>query len=63
MEILDARNDTDCDRRTSCLCRHPAMAELLTHYGYRVVPFVLIGLGIYILLKSRSETLILDVQL
>jgi cadmium resistance transport/sequestration family protein len=35
------------------LARHPAIARTLTHYGHRVVPFVLIGLGIYILLESQ----------
>jgi cadmium resistance transport/sequestration family protein len=40
------------------LARHPAIAKLLTRYGHRLVPFVLIGLGIYILLESKSYTLV-----
>ena len=32
------------------LARHPAIAPLVTRYGHKIVPFVLIGLGILILL-------------
>ncbi|XHX77789.1 MAG: cadmium resistance transporter [Stenomitos frigidus ULC029] len=41
------------------LTRHPAIAHSLTHYGHRVVPLVLIGLGIFILLESRAYQLLL----
>jgi cadmium resistance transport/sequestration family protein len=40
------------------LTRHKAIANLLAKYGKRIVPFVLIGLGIYILLESRSYQLL-----
>jgi cadmium resistance transport/sequestration family protein len=40
------------------LTRHQAIAHLLTKYGKRIVPFVLIVLGIYILLESRSYQLL-----
>jgi cadmium resistance transport/sequestration family protein len=40
------------------LARHPMVAHLLTRYGHRIVPFVLIGLGIYILLDSETYTLL-----
>jgi cadmium resistance protein CadD (predicted permease) len=39
------------------LARHPVVAHLLTRYGHRIVPFVLIGLGIYILLDSETYAL------
>lgn len=38
--------------------RHPAMARLLTRYSKAIVPFILIGLGIYILIESGSYRLI-----
>ena len=41
------------------LTRHAAITHYLTHYGHRVVPFVLIGLGIFILLESRVYQLLL----
>ncbi|HEY9894184.1 MAG TPA: cadmium resistance transporter [Candidatus Sericytochromatia bacterium] len=41
------------------LTRHAAIAHYLTHYGHRVVPFVLIGLGIFILLESRVYQLLI----
>lgn len=40
------------------LSQHPAVAKLLTRYGHRLVPLILIGLGIYILVESKSYTLI-----
>jgi cadmium resistance transport/sequestration family protein len=40
------------------LARHPAIARTLTLYGHRIVPFVLIGLGLYILLESHIWTII-----
>ncbi|AKG20629.1 cadmium resistance transporter [Calothrix sp. 336/3] len=36
------------------LTRHPTIAHLLTRYGHRLVPFVLIGLGIFILIDSET---------
>lgn len=34
------------------LTQQSAIAFLLTHYGHRVVPYVLIGLGVFILIES-----------
>ncbi len=34
----------------------PAIAEVLTRYGNTLVPYVLIGLGVFIVLESRSLT-------
>lgn len=36
------------------LARHPAIAALLDRYGHRLVPLVLIGLGIFILVESGT---------
>ncbi len=36
------------------LARRPAIAHTLTRYGHRLVPIVLIGLGLYILLESET---------
>jgi cadmium resistance transport/sequestration family protein len=36
------------------LTRHPVVGSILTRYGDRVVPFVFIGLGLYILLDSGT---------
>lgn len=36
------------------LARHPLAAKSLTRYGHIVVPFVLVGLGIYILYESGA---------
>jgi cadmium resistance transport/sequestration family protein len=36
------------------LSRQPAIADVLTRYGNTLVPFVLIGLGVFIVLKSQS---------
>ncbi|HAG83717.1 MAG TPA: transporter [Cyanobacteria bacterium UBA12227] len=39
------------------LSRQPAIAHILARYGHAIVPFVLIGLGIFILVESGSYTL------
>jgi cadmium resistance transport/sequestration family protein len=44
------------------LTRHKAIAHILTKYGERIVPFVLIGLGIYILLESKTYQLLPSFQ-
>ena len=36
------------------LTRHKAIAGVLTKYGERIIPFVLIGLGIFILLENKT---------
>ncbi len=36
---------------------HPTVAEKIDRYGHTVVPFVLVGLGIYILVESGSLSL------
>jgi len=38
------------------LTRQPAIADLLTRYGNNLVPFVLIGLGVFIVLESSALT-------
>jgi cadmium resistance transport/sequestration family protein len=38
--------------------RHPTVAHLLTHYGQAIVPFVLVGLGLYILIGSGTYHLL-----
>lgn len=40
------------------LASHPTIAPLLNRYAHRVVPFVLIGLGLYILIENGSYRLI-----
>jgi cadmium resistance transport/sequestration family protein len=40
------------------LSRHRAIAPILTRYGHRTIPFVLIGLGIYILVESKAYRLL-----
>jgi cadmium resistance transport/sequestration family protein len=40
------------------LTRHPRIAPILTRYGRRIVPFVLIALGIFILIESHSYQLL-----
>lgn len=40
------------------LTRQPAVASVLTRYAKAIVPFVLIGLGIYILIESGSYQLL-----
>jgi cadmium resistance transport/sequestration family protein len=44
------------------LTRHKAIARILTKYGERIVPFVLIGLGIFILLESGTYQLLASSQ-
>jgi cadmium resistance transport/sequestration family protein len=41
------------------LTRHPAIAPILTRYGHKAVPFVLIGLGLFILIESGTYQLFL----
>jgi cadmium resistance transport/sequestration family protein len=36
------------------LTRHPLVAKALTRYGKRIVPFVLIGLGVFIFIDSGT---------
>ncbi|SRR5579883_1989679 len=43
------------------LTRHPALACVLTRYGHAIVPFVLIGLGIFILLDNGTYQLLFKV--
>lgn len=40
------------------LTRHPQIVRILTRYGHAIVPFVLIGLGIYILMESGTFKLL-----
>ncbi|HEY9641252.1 MAG TPA: cadmium resistance transporter [Coleofasciculaceae cyanobacterium] len=40
------------------LASHPVIARLLTRYGERLVPWVLIGLGIFILVENGSYRLL-----
>jgi cadmium resistance transport/sequestration family protein len=40
------------------LTRHPAISSLLTRYGKTIVPFVLIGLGLFILIENGSYKLL-----
>jgi cadmium resistance transport/sequestration family protein len=40
------------------LTSQPAIADILTRYGNAVVPFVLIGLGSFIVLESKSLNLV-----
>ncbi|PSB30982.1 cadmium resistance transporter [Chlorogloea sp. CCALA 695] len=42
----------------SWLSNHRAIAPRLTQYGHRIIPFVLIGLGIYILIESEAYRLL-----
>ncbi len=44
------------------LTRHKAIAHILTKYGERIVPFVLIGLGIFILLENKTYQLLPSFQ-
>lgn len=44
------------------LASQPAIATLLTRYGQRIVPLVLIGLGVFILSESESYRLLPFVQ-
>ena len=40
------------------LARHPIVTRVLTQYGAAIVPFVLIGLGIFILIDSEAYKLL-----
>lgn len=40
------------------LAQFPTIAHVLTHYGHAIVPFVLIGLGIFILVESKTYRLL-----
>lgn len=40
------------------LTRQPTIAKLLAHYGHALVPFVLIGLGLFILIESKTYQLL-----
>ena len=44
------------------LTRHPQIVRILSRYGHAIVPFVLIGLGIYILSESGTFQLIQQVK-
>jgi cadmium resistance transport/sequestration family protein len=41
------------------LVRHPALKETLAKYNHILFPIILIGLGIYILVESKSYSLVL----
>jgi cadmium resistance transport/sequestration family protein len=40
------------------LTRHPVVARILTRYGDGIIPFILIGLGIYILIDNGTYHLL-----
>ncbi len=40
------------------LTRHPVVARILTRYGDDIIPFILIGLGIYILIDNGTYHLL-----
>jgi cadmium resistance transport/sequestration family protein len=40
------------------IARHPLIARTLTRYGHVLVPFVLMGLGLYIMLESGTFRLV-----
>ena len=40
------------------LAKHPLLSQTLTCYGHRLVPFVLIGLGIFIFFDSHTHKLL-----
>jgi cadmium resistance transport/sequestration family protein len=40
------------------LARHPAIASILSRYGEALVPYVLIGLGLFILIENGSYKLL-----
>lgn len=44
------------------LARHPIVARVLTRYGAAIVPFVLIGVGIFILIDSETYRLLITLQ-
>jgi cadmium resistance transport/sequestration family protein len=39
------------------LSRHPAIAQIIKRHGHVLVPFVLVGLGVYILIESGTSRL------
>jgi cadmium resistance transport/sequestration family protein len=41
------------------LAKHPLLSQPLTRYGHRLLPFVLIGLGIFIVMDSESYRLVI----
>jgi cadmium resistance transport/sequestration family protein len=41
---------------------HPIIANILTNYGHQLVPFVLIGLGIFILVDSGTYQLLIPLK-
>jgi hypothetical protein len=44
--------------RWLCITHHPAVARVLGRYGHIVVPFVLVGLGVYIIAESGTLKLL-----
>lgn len=40
------------------LIRYPAIARIFTHYGQQLVPFILVGLGLWILFESGTYKLL-----
>ncbi len=40
------------------LARHAVVADILSRYGHLIVPFVLIGLGVYILIENETLKLV-----
>lgn len=40
------------------LTRYPTLARFLTHYGEKITPWVLIGLGIFILIENETYQII-----
>lgn len=40
------------------LARHPALAPILSRYGQAIVPYVLIGLGLFILIENGTYRLL-----
>jgi cadmium resistance transport/sequestration family protein len=40
------------------LTRQPTIAKLLSRYGHAIVPFVLIGIGLFILIESKTYQLL-----
>ena len=37
-------------------CTHPRLAELIDRHGSRIAPFLMIGIGVYILLNTATDT-------
>lgn len=40
------------------LTRHPVVGKIIAHHGQKIVPFVLINLGIWIIWNSKSYELL-----